>query len=242
VKLFASLYCIAQIPAAPSGFEVASIHAVKLEPGPVQTNIGTAHGVLRMHNVPLRLCIEWAWNVRGFRVAGPDWLNDVRFDIVAKAGEKNDDAKLRVMTRGLLVERLGLRFHSEQKEMRAYVLTVTKGGPRFHESKDDGPTSFSRTKSTLIGKHAPMSAVVEQLERILNRPVVDQTGLKGRYDLSIDVSPFLTAIGGDNEFLEEIAGFFVTAIPEQLGLKMEMRKTKIDVLTVDHAEKTPTDN
>ena len=181
--------------------------------------------------------------MRPFRVAGPDWLNDARFDIVAKAGETNDDAHLRVMTRaGLLADRLGLRFHYELKEMRAYVLTVAKGGPGFHESKDDGPTSFSRTKSTLVGKHAPMSAVVEQLERILNRPVIDQTGLKGRYDLTIDVSTFLTAIGGDNEFLEEIAGFFITAIPEQLGLKMEMRKTKVDVLIVDHAEKTPTEN
>ena len=87
-------------------------------------------------------------------------------------------------------------------------------------------------------QHVPMAQVVDMLQNIMHAPVVDETGLKGRYDATLDIRALIsTPIQND-----DITGTVVTALQDLLGLKLDAKKGPLDVLIVDHAEKVPTEN
>lgn len=98
-------------------------------------DIQTSPGTLTMRRVSLKSCIQWAYRVNGFQISGPSWLASDRFDITAKVASPAKDDQLRLMLQTLLAERFKLVLHSDQKEQHVFVLTVSKGGPKFHESK-----------------------------------------------------------------------------------------------------------
>ena len=106
-------------------FEVAS---VKLASGAGfdGPQVRTAHGTLTLHKLPLRECIRWAYQVQAVQVIGADWLDDVKLDVVAKAGSPVEDPQLFVMLRTLLGERLGVKVHFERKEIPVYALVIGK--------------------------------------------------------------------------------------------------------------------
>ena len=129
VALFACFACLAQSPAPPK-FDVASI---KPAVGGMRPDVKTSPGSLTIRNQSLLYLIQWAYDTPPFQIEGPDWLNDNRFDVLAKAESGGDEAKLRLMLRALLGERFGLKAHPEQKEMQVYGLTLAKGGPKFRD-------------------------------------------------------------------------------------------------------------
>ena len=242
IFLVAALSCFAQAPA----FDVASVRpSPNASNGLNQLNDGreaihTSPGSLTIRGASLLMCMQWAYDIPPFQIEGPAWLKDAGFDIVAKAAEPVDDDHMRLMLRTLLATRLGLKAHTERKEMQVYELTLVKGGPKFHESTTEGPPIFSSPgKGALVAERATMSDFAEKISEALGRPVMDATGLKGRYDIHMDATAYMAA-SGDGPM--DAMGFLFNALQQQLGVKLESRKDTPEILVVDSIEKTPTEN
>ncbi len=247
VALFASLSCLAQSSAPGPAFDAASVHPTDVTQK-AKSGVQTSLGSLTMRGQSLRSCIQWAWDMQQFQIDGPDWLNDTRFDIVARASGDSDESQLRLMLRRTLTERFGLKVHMERKEMPVYALILAKGGPKLQETTTDGPPVFGKdgNRPALTAQRASMKDLAAQISGPLNRPVIDATGLTGRYDIRIDVTPFMADAssgkaesGGDTDVMSTI--LFV-GMPAQLGIKLESRKDSVEILIVDHSEKMPTEN
>ena len=90
--------------------------------GPANGNVHVDGGTFSIHNMTLHFCIEWAYGVSPLQVDGPAWLNDLRFDINAKAADHNaDDDQLRRMARTMLADRFGLKVHHDRKSSRSLL-------------------------------------------------------------------------------------------------------------------------
>jgi uncharacterized protein (TIGR03435 family) len=234
--ILAGLHCLAQSPS----FDAASLRladAAKEIPGP---RIRTSPDSLTIHGSSLRDCIQLAYEMPATQVTGPDWLGDVRLDIVAKAAGPVDEKQLHLMLRALLAERLGVKAHVERKEISVYALTIAKGGPKFAESTTEGRPTGKAKSGQVSFEHFSMSDLAIALAQPFGRPVVDATGLKSRYDIHMDMTSYVA--DGNPATPMDAASMMITALQEQMGLKVEARKDAVDVLVVDHAEKTPTEN
>ena len=109
-----------------------------------------------MRAISLRNCIQVAYQLQETQVTGPDWMNDVRLDIVAKSGPV-EQKQLFAMLRTLLAERMGVIAHVDRKEVPVYALTLAKGGPKFSETTSEGPPDFSKDKTGSSFKRVSMS-------------------------------------------------------------------------------------
>ena len=203
-------------------------------------NIHTSPGSVTMEHVTLKECIQWAYRVFEYQVSGPGSIDSEHYDIAAKAAGAVDESELRVMLQALLADRFQLSFHRQTKEMQALVLSVGKNGPKFHESQTEGESAIvpdEKTMSIAI-RAVPVSQLVNPLTRIFQLPVVDKTGLTGRYDVSLNIGKFLPQNGEKMDPLSMIQ----TGLQEELGLKLEPKKLALDLLIIDHAAKAPTGN
>src|SRR5262245_6304144 len=196
-----------QTAAAPT-FEVASIrpsqggygYEVKSH-GPREL-IQVSPDTLTMRNVSVRSCIRWAYHVMDYQVSGPDSIVRDRYEIVAKAPAAVTEDQLRTMMQTLLVDRFKLALHRQVKEVSGYVLVVGKGGPKFQESKAEGESRIEPDPKRMMVtvERTPVSQLVDMLSNIFRAPVIDETGLKGKYDISINVAKYMAEIGhGGNE-------------------------------------------
>jgi uncharacterized protein (TIGR03435 family) len=238
IPLFA-LTCFGQDPSENAAFDAASIRASQGG----RTEILTSPGTLTMRDVDALQIVGWAYDLPHLQVSGPDWLPRTGFDIVAKAATGGDDDRLRLMLRRLLAERFAFTAHFEQKEMQAYVLTLAKDGPKFKESTDQGPPEFTNAgRGMLVAHRATMADLADKLSDPLRRPIIDQTGLKGKYEIRIDITGFIPAGGDNGPNSEEAMSILFNAIPAQLGVKLESKKENVKLLVVDRMEKTPTEN
>jgi uncharacterized protein (TIGR03435 family) len=240
----------AATPQAPA-FDVASIRAsqgggrgegrggMHFLQGPIQI---TPDSVIA-RAATLKAVIAWAYSAKEFQVSGPDWLGSERFDIVAKSAAQSNEDQLRAMTQTLLADRFKLTLHHTTKEAQAYVLVAGKGGSKLVESKTDGDSEIqpdqNRMQLTIL--RTPVSQLTDLLYNVLRMPVVDETGLTKKYDLNINVAKYAAMAQGDGGALDPI-GLIQTALQEELGLKLESRKVALDMLIVDHAEKSATEN
>lgn len=238
----------AQTPATPPAFEVASVRGSQPGGGGREggrgigrrESIQVAPGSLTMRNVSFRSCVRWAWNVVDYQVNGPDWIDRERFDIVAKSGGAEPEEQLRLMLQTLLADRFKLAVHRQTKELPAWVLTVAKGGPKFKESTEEGEGSIEPNlqRMQVAVQHAPVSQLVDMLGNLLRAPIVDETGLKGRYDIVIKIDKYIP----DPSTPVDILSTVLTAIQQELGLKLDQRKMALDLVVVDRAEKVPAEN
>lgn len=230
------LFACATLAAQPA-FEAASIRA---NPEYSKPDIQQSPGSLVIRNQSYRVLIEWAWDISRVQIDGPSWINDRRFDIVAKAGGPASEAQLRLMLQKLLVERFALKFHVDSRSVPAFNLTLAKGGPKFQESTTEGTMRFENTSSfLLVAHHVTMGDLAHTIANEAGRPVVDETGLKGRYEIRMDLSPFVErsaqANGGNPGEIDPSAVLF-SGLQELLGLKLEARKAPVDILVIDHLE------
>jgi len=231
--LFLTAACAcAQPPATLPSFETASIKPNDSGSGAGSTRVSNGEVILR--NVPLRDCIEMAYNVNDARIAGPEWLATARFDIIAKPPSGTPHDQFRGMMQSLLLERFKLSVHRESKTLPVFAIVVGKGGHKLQPGEPGG-AHVDGSNNRLTGKGMSMADLADNLAGRVDRPVVDQTGLDGVYDLHLEWSPDDTSKPADSPSL-------FTAIQEQLGLRLDSRKLPVDIVVVDHIEKLPTDN
>jgi uncharacterized protein (TIGR03435 family) len=152
-------------------------------------------GSVTIQNVSLKRLIGMAHGVqegRSYLFSGPDWLDSENFDVLAKYPAGTPDAQVLQMLRRELEDRFSLRLHREVKEFSAYALLLTKDGPKFHASARQGAYKFSYRNGHAAGSALTMGMLGDRLSRRdfgLDRPVVDQTGLTGTYDVTFDWKP-----------------------------------------------------
>ena len=223
-------------------FEAASVKPSdpgEAGPGDVPRNMDNSPGHFAMRNVPLRFCIEWAYDLKDYQVAGPDWINsEYRYDIVATApGASENDMKLMLQT--LFTERFQMKSHRETRNLDVYALLPGKGAPKVAEPAADEQTSLGGGATGVKFTKQPISRLTFMLTRRMDRPVLDMTGLKGLYDYTLDTS----GLGfNGNPPQDTSAPSIFTTVQENLGLRLSAQKAPVEVLVVDRAEKVPTAN
>lgn len=134
-----------------------------------------------------KLLLVLAYDVQDSQITGgPDWLATEKWDVEARSDDRVEHTveETRRMLQTLLEERFRLRIHRETEQRPAYVLTVTKNGPKF-KTRDDGPTNFRITGNSINVERGDLARMTQILSTALGRPVIDRTGLNGLYDLSL---------------------------------------------------------
>ncbi len=253
--------CLAQ--AGPT-FEAASVKPAAIAPGGghvrwLRGGPGTGDPTrVDYHNASLSDLICKAYGVESYQIEGPDWLQRERYEIAATVAPGSTEEQFHLMLRNLLAERLKVQLHRDQKQMDGYSLTVEKGGTKLkahiETPPEDNPQSFGsktdRDGYPVIPREGLAEAngrarmklpdvgiemIASMLSLQLRSPVNNQTGMSGKYDLDLFWSTRPPDVDDNGPDL-------VTAVRDQLGLKLERKKMPVDVLVVDHAEKTPTAN
>jgi bla regulator protein blaR1 len=227
-----------------------------------QRNLGTPNG-LTITNTPVHQLIQMAYQVQEDRVSGaPDWLTSELYDVEAKIDSSTADKlqKLRSeqrefargrMLQALLAEQFKLSVHRETKELPAYALLIAENGPKLQEATPGntypdgikGPDGLPAGPgmmgnglpavgglNNLTAQAIPMASLVQRLSWQMSRTVLDMTGLRDNYDFTLQWAP-------DHAAPEPSHESFVTAIQQQLGLKLEPRKALMEILVIDHVEK-----
>jgi uncharacterized protein (TIGR03435 family) len=264
--------------AAPlPSFEVASVkpdHA-----GGLSARMESSRGRFIVTNVTAKRLIAWAYSVKDFQVmGGPGWINSEAYDIDAKLEDADVEAaqslppeqrlvQIRLRVQALLADRFKLVVRHETKEVPLYALTIAKSGPKFQEAKPgdtypngvkgrDGrsyPGMIVVGRGQFTAQAVPMTPLVMMLSHELGRTVLDQTGLKDKYDITLKWTPdqrspamFMGTAdakpGTPNPPPPDSSGPSIfTALHEQLGLKLESTKGPVDVIVIDHIER-PSEN
>jgi uncharacterized protein (TIGR03435 family) len=221
-------------------FEVASVRLNNS--GDHRSSSHNRNGELITNNVSLKHLIERAYNVKDYSLAGPDWLDSVRLDIVAKPPAGTQKDQLQPMMQALLIERFKLQTHREPKTLSAYALLVAKGGPKLSPSSEvKGNTNTNSERGKLIAKGATMVTLADFLSERLELPVIDKTNVDGAFDFTLNWTPDPTTENDHGDPNSSAPSLF-TALQEQLGLRLQKDKLPIQILVVDHVEKEPVEN
>jgi uncharacterized protein (TIGR03435 family) len=236
--------CLVAIPTASlaqqPAFAVATIRPstaeIKFEH---DGSTDTTPGTLRMKDVSVQTCIKWAYSVQASQISGPAWIDSDKFDITAKADGPATEEQMKLMMQALLADRFRLSFHHQSKELKAFVLTVAKGGAKVHPAAAPDARPFRQNSANgSVVKSTTIREFGDFISGPLQMPVVDETGLTGKYDFVIDFTPYLPDpshnMGVDRP---DSTSILMAALEGELGIKMESRKTQVEVMIVDHVEK-----
>jgi uncharacterized protein (TIGR03435 family) len=226
----------------PAGFEVASIRPFDRTGQMGHGSIAVSGSHVTMTGYTLSALILYAWDMRNYQIAGgPAWMASDAWTIAAKAeGDAAPEVpEIRKMLQGLLAERFGIKMHRETKEVRVYFLEPAKTGPRLTVSTAKRATMQMGTGRLMMVK-VTAAQMASMFSSVLSRPVLDQTGIAGEYDFTLESSDI--NMGRTQPLDEDLAGPSIfTAIQEQMGLKLEPGKGPIEMLVIERAEK-PADN
>jgi uncharacterized protein (TIGR03435 family) len=304
------LFCFTTLVGSAQTFDVASIKpAEPMTGGRIMIGVrggpGTEDpGRITYTGMPVKMVIANAFDVKGYQIQGPSWLDTERFDITVKVPAGATKEQARIMMQNLLAERFRLAIHHETKEMASYVLTVGSKGLKMKSVDPEpapdpnsapplpppggrGPMKMGKDgfpempafagrgggpmmimmngKAKMMCTSCPVSRITETLGNQLGKPVVDQTGLTGNFEFSLFFEPDMSnmrmvgvppppgaagfsAPGGGAgagpapEGNLDTAPPLLSAIQDQLGLKLEPKKAPADLIVIDHMEKTPTEN
>lgn len=232
---------------ADPAYEVATIKPS--DPADGSRGFQTRGRYIRVANETVNDMISFAYGIHVKQIyGGPAWFGTEKYFVngVPDIAGEPSLTQFRSIVRKLLADRFQFKTHMDKRELPVYVLTVAKGGPKMTRSlgNPNGPPNDEFSIAAWMKEtNTTMGEFSKAMMYVLDKPVVDQTGLEGRWDFVVkwtpDVSQF-TAIGaripppGDNP--NALPGLF-TAIQEQIGLKLEAVKAPADVLVVDHAER-----
>jgi len=243
---------VSSLPGQSPAFEAASIKLS--DPNARGAGISMSPARIRIVNSPLTFCVEMAWNVKEFQVTGgTGWMANERYDIDAVAAAPFKGDEFRAMLQALLADRFGLAVHHITQDKPGYALVVGKNGPKLPPPIESRSFMFSRTPSgdvTVDATSASMNRLAEALSSRLGATVVNQTGIEGQFNVSMQytpdptVEPMVTKGGVPIEprAPDAPAGPSIfNVLQEKFGLKLEARKVPVDVIVIDRA-KRPSEN
>jgi uncharacterized protein (TIGR03435 family) len=188
--------------------------------------------------------MQLAYGLHPDLIAGiSGWMGDDRYDVVAKPepGKLPSEEDLKAMLRTLLADRFKLKVHRALNDASVYVLVVGKTGSKMKERRLDdagASTSLSFQGARLPARSVTMPMLADALQTVvLDRPVIDRTGLKGKYDFDLAWMAEPDQFGGRGAAVPSDANApsIFTAIQEQLGLRLDSRKEPVESLIVDYA-------
>jgi len=248
--LLLSFSAFAQTPKSSKSFEVATIKLTDPNFGGIL--IQYPGGTLSLRGFTLKDIIGFAYDMDNRQIFNiPKALESERYDVVGKADKplnpSSNEAKEMLQT--LLADRFQLKFHRETREIPIYVLTVAKGGHKMKpRTEGDGgaPTSLLFRGANLPGRNTSIAMLAGGLQKlVLDRPIIDKTGLTGNFDFDLAWRPDGTQFGGRGGTLpaasdSDRADIF-TAMQEQLGLKLDATRGPGEVIVIDKVEK-PSEN
>jgi uncharacterized protein (TIGR03435 family) len=226
--------------AARPAFEVASVKP--------NTSGGTQGGVrsdperLTATNATVRQLLLFAYNLPDYQLLGPHSIETERYDVTAKAPIPGDTAQLRSMLQTLLTDRFRLKLHRETKTVPVFWLITAKNGPKLRKFEEGKQAPAIRPGIHAIYAGFAAGATVPQLADLLSRylqqPVLDKTGVDGRFSIQLewafDATPQAGAPGPETS--DPGASLF-TAVQEQLGLKLEPHRSDVEFLVIDSVQK-----
>jgi uncharacterized protein (TIGR03435 family) len=216
-----------------------------------------------------------AYGVKAYQISGPEWMATQRYDVVAKVPAGATKEQVSMMWQDLLTERFGVVLHRESREFSVEELVIAKTGSKLKETAEDlsvpslpGPPQLKDgtlvsaglvtmvypgavRKAHSMARAQPIAKLTEMLGNYLNRPVVDKTGLTGRYDFTLDYSlsgmpppPGQAAPepAAPADSASDPGPDLVGAVQRQLGLSLVRSRAKLDVLVIDKADKAPVAN
>jgi uncharacterized protein (TIGR03435 family) len=217
-------------------------------------------GGFRATNITLRLLILTAYRLKGFQlIGGPDWLDSARFDIAARAPENTTQDQTLLMLRTLLEERFKFAAHGETKEQQVYALVPVRIdgtlGPKIKRSTLDCTatpssqgcgmnTNTTSNSGMMKGGGRSLSDLAGALGNfIVNRMVIDRTGLTGTYDFELSWTPDLqsTSLDGPPAASTADAPSIFTTVQEQLGLRLDSQRGSVEFLVIDSLQR-PSEN
>jgi uncharacterized protein (TIGR03435 family) len=225
----------AQTPAPPTAFEVASVRLVP--PGQGGTiSISPSGSPTFTATINLENLIAMAYGVDSDNLLnGPSWLGSQLYDVTAKVegNPRLTYEQLKAPLQKLLEERFQLAVHRQTKEGSGYALVAAKSGPKLQETKGEAPHAYI-LKGGLHLQNSSLDDLAGTLKIPAGRPVVNETGIKGQFDIKLKYAPE----GAANS---ELPSLF-TALQEQLGLQLVPRKVPVATLVIDHVERVPSEN
>ena len=278
--LLLSAVTFGQAPA----FEVASIRPSSEQVTQVSAGLRVAGSQVRVTGMSLKDYIGMAYGVKPQQIEGPDWLGQARFDLAATIPADGSSAQLEQMFQSLLAERFKMTVHREKKEFPVYALGVARGGAKLQESAASpepvtaekqpevnvaaggssagvgadlgGGSSFNLGNNRLEVKKLAMNDFAEVLTRFVDRAVINETTLTGRYDIVLELAPedympvlLRSAVNAGvvlpPQALRMLDGANADPFSNPLrnvGLTLESRKAPLDIIVVDAIAKTPTEN
>jgi uncharacterized protein (TIGR03435 family) len=237
-------------------FETASVK--RMPCGIINNSLGPGTVVLR--GDPLSVILVEAFKVKAYQIVGPSWLDTDCFEIVAKMPEGATGDQVPAMLQTLVVERFQMAARKEERPGPVYALVVDKGGPKFQAASANfnrmgqrpGLVMFRAGPTQGFKGIMTMAKVAGYLSGNLDRPVRDLTGLEGTYDIDVSWAfdpaidrPGANTLAGRQDRLElppPPAATLFAAIRETLGLRLDARKEPVEMLVIDHVERTPVEN
>ncbi len=218
----------------------------------------------------LRMMLTKAYGVKTPEIFGPSWIDNDRFEVIAKVPHGATREQIPAMYRNMLAERFRLAVHHETRPLPGYALTIAKGGLKIKESQppsanppaEDPPPAngklpvdedgfpilrpsviaqgpmilFRNGRARLLAGNTTMARLAQSLSGQLNQVVVDETGLTGKYDMTLNWTPDQTEPGGRPNPTAPSEDL-LTALERQLGLKLVAKKIPRDTIVIDHVEK-----
>ena len=236
IASFSCALLLDQQPAPPPVFDAVAIKP-SVEPPGSASGIFESTGRIVARNVTLKRCVRGAFNVPEPQiVGGPKWADQDRYTIEAKATSPAGDRDLMLMLQALLADRFKLMLHREQRTIPGYRLVLAKGGLKAQPSVP-GQDSIGRSQRGRIEAQGyTMAQLALKLAELFQQPVLDATGLTGKFDLKLEWTP-----DSANAPEPGTGPSIFTALQEQLGLKLESGRVSAEILVIDSAEK-PSEN
>lgn len=273
----------AQAPPPRLEFEVVSVKPTIPISGATSIHLGFHIDGAQVHlsYASIGDMMRMAYKVKNYQIVGSDLEAD-RYDIDAKLPGGSTKEQVPEMLQSLLADRFKLKFHNDSKEFPIYALIAIPGGTKLKDISDPsevvdakaptevtavggpggvgaslpGGASYQFGDNKFIGKKLTMIYLADILSRFMDRPVIDMTNMKGKYDISIPLTDedyramliraaMAAGVSLPTEALHLLDGASDASLHQAMranGLKLEGRKAPLPVLVVEHIQKTPTEN
>jgi uncharacterized protein (TIGR03435 family) len=230
---------------SPTAFEVAS---VKPNRSGGRTTRRIDPGKITYIDITLGEFIRMAYSLSYHQISGPGWIVNAastdRYDVIASSAGPASRQEMMLMLRTLLVDKFHLALHNETRKVPMYALIVAKNGPKFKAGDGGAMSTGPSADGGYSFKNRTMSDFANSLSmmEVVGRPVLDRTGLEGRYSFNAKLSDVpKEASGPDANDGGLTSGVLFWAL-QDLGLELEPRRDSVEFLVIDHAEKAPVEN